>query len=72
MPNVSRINAIRRMYNGAQNGQVKLDSGECIHSWVLLDETGAVVNHHELDDTQIAEAYDENLNWMEPEYEKSR
>jgi len=60
------------MYNAAKNGQVKLDSGECIHNWVLLDEKGAVVDHHKLDDKQITEAYNENLKWDEPQNEKVR
>lgn len=72
MPDVSRINAIRRMYNAAKNGQVKLDSGECIHRWVLLDEKGAVVDHWGLDNEQVTEAYNENLKWDKPRYEKVR
>jgi len=72
MSDVGRISAIRRMYNAAENGQVKLDSGECIHSWALFDDKGAVVDHQELDDIQIVEAYNENLKWGGPEHEKGR
>jgi hypothetical protein len=60
------------MHNAAKDGQVKLDSGECIHSWVLLDDKGAVVDHQELDDIQIADAYNENFKWDGQEHEKVR
>ncbi|MFA7184478.1 MAG: hypothetical protein WC082_06280 [Victivallales bacterium] len=69
MPDV-RVNAIRSMYDGAENDHIQLDSGETIYTWVLLDDSGAVVNHWELDDAEIVEAYGENTMWMEPEYEK--
>jgi activator of HSP90 ATPase len=69
MPDV-RVNAIRSMYDGAENDHVRLSSGEVIYSWVLLDDSGAVVNHWELDNAEIVEAYNENTTWMEPEYEK--
>ncbi|MCK4981513.1 MAG: hypothetical protein KAS17_01250 [Victivallaceae bacterium] len=65
-----RINAIRNMYNGDQGDHIELDSGEAVYSWVLLDENGAVVNHLELDDVELVEAYNTNTIWMEPEYEK--
>ena len=65
-----RINAIRNMYNGVEGDQIQLDSGEAIYSWILLDENGAIVDHLELDDVEIAESYNVNTIWMEPEYEK--
>ncbi len=65
-----RINAIRNMYNGAEGGHIELGSGESIYSWVLLDESGTVVDHFELDGDEIVEAYEANIMWMEPEYEK--
>ena len=65
-----RLNAIRNMYDGAEGDHIKLDSGETIYSWVLLDESGAVADYRELDDNHIVEAYNENTIWMEPEYEK--
>jgi hypothetical protein len=58
------------MYNGAEGDNIRLSSGETIYGWVLLDDSGAAVNHWELDDTEIVEAYNENTIWMEPEYEK--
>jgi hypothetical protein len=58
------------MYNGAESDNIRLSSGETIYGWVLLDDSGAVVNHWELDDAEIVEAYNENTIWMEPEYEK--
>ena len=60
------------MHNTAKDEQVKLDSGECIHSWVLLDKKGVAVDHHELNDIQIADAYNESLKWDGPEHEKFR
>lgn len=65
-----RINAIRNMYNGDQEDQIQLDSGETIYSWVILDESGAIADYQEFDDDEIVEAYNENTIWMEPEYEK--
>jgi len=58
------------MYDGAEGDHIRLVSGETIYGWVLLDDSGAVVNHWELDDAEIVEAYNENTIWMEPEYEK--
>jgi hypothetical protein len=59
------------MYNGAEGDHIRLGSGETIYSWVILDDSGAVVNHLDLDDVEIAEAYNENTIWMEEfEYEK--
>ena len=65
-----KINAIRNMYDGFQGDRMKLDSGEAIYSWVLFDENGTVINHLDLDDIEIAEAYETNTIWMEPRYEK--
>ena len=65
-----KINAIRIMYDGFQGDRMKLDSGEAIYSWVLFDENGAVVDHLDLDDIEISEAYETNTIWMEPRYEK--
>jgi len=65
-----KINAIRNMYDGFQGDRLKLDSGEVIYSWVIFDENGTVVNHLDLDDIEIAEAYETNTIWMEGEYEK--
>ncbi len=36
----------------------------------ILDENSVVVDHLELDDIEIAESYNVNTIWMEPEYEK--
>ena len=65
-----RLNAIRNLYNGVEGDHIQLGSGEAIYSWVLLDENGAVVDHFDLDDIEIVEAYNANTIWMEPEYEK--
>ncbi len=65
-----KINAIRNMYDGFQGDRLKLESGEVIYSWVLLDENGTVINHLDLDDIEIAEAYETNTIWMGGEYEK--
>ena len=66
-----RINAIRNLYNGVEGDCIKLDSGEVIYCWVLLDENGAVTDHLELDDIELLEAYEANTIWMEEhEYEK--
>ncbi len=65
-----KINAIRIMYDGFQGDRLKLESGEMIYSWVLLDENGTVINHLDLDDIEIAEAYETNTIWMGGEYEK--
>jgi len=65
-----RLNAIHNMYNGVEGDHVELDFEETIYSWVLLDESGTVVNHFDLDDDEIVEAYEANTMWMEPEYEK--
>ena len=70
MSDVNRINAIRRMYNEPKGSQTKLDSGECIHNWVLFDEAGTVVDHWVLDNLQVVEAYNKNTIWMGGEYEK--
>ena len=69
MPDV-RKNAIRSMYDGAEGDNIRLGSGETIYSWVMLDESGAVLDHWELDDVELIEAYETNTIWMEPEYEK--
>ena len=69
MPDV-RINAIRSMYDGAEGDNIRLSSGETIYSWVMLDESGTVLDHWELDDVELIEAYETNTIWMEPEYEK--
>ncbi len=68
MPDV-KINAIRNMYDGFQGDRLKLESGEIIYTWILFDEDGTVLNHLDLDDIEIAEAYKESTIWME-EYEK--
>jgi len=65
-----RINVIRNLYNGVEGDCIKLDTGEVIYCWVLLDENGTVVNDFELEDDEIVEAYNANTIWMEPEYEK--
>ena len=65
-----KINAIRTMYDGFQGDRLKLDSGEFIYTWILFDANGTVINHLDLDDIEIAEAYETNTIWMEPEYEK--
>ncbi len=66
-----RLNAIRNMYTGAEGDQIQLSSGEAIFSWVLLDENGLIVDHLNLDDVELLEAYEANTIWMEPEYEKT-
>jgi hypothetical protein len=59
------------MYNGAEGDHIRLgSSSETIYSWIMLDDSGAVVDLLELDDIEIVEAYNENTIWMEPEYEK--
>ena len=65
-----KIKAIRDMYDGFQGDRLKLDSGEFIHSWILFDENGEVINPLDLDDVEILEAYQANTIWMEEfEYE---
>ena len=65
-----RINAIRNMYDGFQGDRLKLESGEFIYTWILFDENGEVINHLDLDDIEIAEAYEIHILWEEYEYEK--
>ena len=65
-----KINAIRTMYDGFQGDRLKLESGEVIYSWILFDQNGTVVNHLDLDDIEISEAYETNTIWMGGEYEK--
>jgi hypothetical protein len=64
-----KIKAIRDMYDGFQGDRLKLDSGEFIHSWILFDENGEVVNPLDLDDVEISEAYETHILWEEFEYE---
>jgi len=64
-----KINAIRNMYDGFQGDRLKLESGEVIYTWILFDKDGTVLNHLDLDDIEIAEAYEASTIWME-EYEK--
>jgi hypothetical protein len=66
-----KINAIRNMYDGFQGDRMKLDSGEIIHTWILFDDDGTVINHLDLDDIEITKAYKASTIWMEKyEYEK--
>jgi len=66
----AKIQAIRNMYDGFQGDRLKLESGEIIYSWIIFDENGEVVNHLDLDDVEILEAYQANTIWMEEfEYE---
>ena len=54
------------MYDAPIGETLELESGERICSWILLDENGDIADIAELDDEQIAAAYEENQNWMEP------
>ena len=66
MQNISRIDAVKQMYDAPIGEFVELESGEQIYSWVLLDENGDITGLDTLTEEQIEAAYDENLNWMEP------
>jgi hypothetical protein len=66
MQNLNRLDAIKQMYDAPIGETLILESGEQICSWILLDKNGDIADITGLDDEQIAAAYEENQNWMEP------
>ena len=69
-PDWERIRAIRRMLNAPAGEQIKLESGEIIRAWDLLDERGDEIGISEISMEMILHCYQRSQEWNCPEEHK--
>jgi len=67
---MTRVEAIRKMYDAEEGDYIILLDGERINSWVIVDYEGIVYNDQNMDDAELIKAYEECQQWEAPNYEE--